>query len=586
MPRRWAFLLAPLVTIAIGLTWFAMAKGCGSLTGAIAETWFLPSQGARACEHRVRTTRDNIMITSDGVSLSADVHRPVGLETTPTILTRIPFNDTFHNRVRSHTIGRFWARRGYTVVVQGARGRYLSGGDFYPGVHERRDGLETLAWLKEQPWYDGRLVMWGGSAFGHTQWAVADQSEVDAFAIAITSTNYFETFHPGGAFALESALYWGLVSPPEADRFTSGEEIQSGADGWPVVEADDRALQDVPFYNDWATQRSRAPYWPRIDGDDRAMTAQAPILFLGGWYDAYTPTLLDDFTTVTTQNPHPGARESRLIIGPYRHAGEIEWPGGGIDEPYRAASVDPALPWFDHWLAVTDGPLAQPKVRLYVLGANEWRDYDEWPPKGATPTRFHLQPDGGLSPSAPVGEGTRAYVYDPEDPVPTRGGAMLGPRAGVERQAAVSARDDVVSFVSEPLDADLEVIGPITARLHVATDAPTTDFTVKLMDVHPDGAAYNIADGVVRQAYVPGEVTAIEVRLDPTAIAFKAGHRLRVDVSSSNFPRFDRNPNTGEDPATATTSRPANQTLHLSATAPSYVVLPVMDAPPGPSGAR
>ncbi len=254
-----------------------LGSGCAWMTDAVAQRFFLPNDGVRAGEYAVRTTRDAVMATSDGISLAADVHAPVGLETTPTILVSIPFNDTRRNRVRADSIGRYWARRGYTVVVEGTRGRYRSGGEFYPAVNERRDGLETIAWLKTQPWYDGRLAMWGGSAFGHTQWAVADQEGLDAFAVQITSTSYFNTIHPGGAFALESALYWGLISPPEKDRLTTGEEIQSGAEGWPVVEADDRALQNVAFFDDWATDRSPDAYWLAIDGENRALTVKAPI---------------------------------------------------------------------------------------------------------------------------------------------------------------------------------------------------------------------------------------------------------------------------------------------------------------------
>ncbi|MEQ1782462.1 MAG: CocE/NonD family hydrolase [Hyphomonadaceae bacterium] len=550
---------------------------CANLTDVLAEQLFLPKD-ARPATYDVRT-REAAMQTSDGVTLTADIHAPVGPTSTPTILVRIPFNDELWNRLRSDSIGRYWAKRGYTVVVQGTRGRYRSEGTFYPAVNEERDGRETIEWLKTQPWFDGRLAMWGGSGFGHTQWAVSDLAEEgpDAFAIQIASTSYYSTFYHGGAFALESALYWGLVSPPERDRPTSGAEIQKGADGWPVIEADDRALKDVTFFNDWATHRTNDAYWRSIDGTDRAMKVSAPVLMLGGWYDPFLPSMLEDFTRLTTENPHPLARQSRIIIGPYIHAGEIEWPGAKLDAPYRTASIQPVLNWFDHWLGTAQASLRGAPVRIFVLGDNVWRDENEWPLARTQYTPFYFHSNGALDPKVPSpGERPIDWVYDPQNPVPTRGGAMLGPRSGIFEQDAALTRSDVITFETQPLEMPLEVTGPISALLYVSTDAPSTDFTVKLLDVHPNGEAYNIADGIVRKNFSPDVAQEIEVLLNPTSVVFPAGHRIRIDVSSSNFPRFDRNPNTGEDPATAVIHRPARQTLHLERQPHSQIVLPVI----------
>ncbi|MEM7601623.1 MAG: CocE/NonD family hydrolase [Verrucomicrobiota bacterium] len=524
----------------------------------------------------MNTSRAGEAMMPDGIVLRADIHRPEGLEKTPTILVRIPFNNSLKNRLRSDAIGRFWAARGYTVVVQGTRGRYRSDGDFYPAVNERDDGLATLAWLKTQPWYDGRLAMWGGSAFGHTQWAISDQAEIDAFAVQIASSSYEKTFWPGGAFALESALYWALVSPPEKDRQTTSEEIQQGAEGWPVVEADDRALQDVPFFNDWAQNGSGSPYWQRTDGIERADNVDAPILLLGGWFDPFLPTMLEDFASLQ-RSTSEAARKSRMIIGPYTHAGEIAWPGHEpIDAPYRKDSVEPVLDWFDQHLNVHETNRSFAPLRIFVMGTNIWRDEDSWPLARAVPTRFHFHPNGSLSKEGLASSSQVGFTYDPEAPVPTSGGAMLGPRSGIKQQAEPGGRDDVLSFVSEPLAQPLEATGPLTAELWVETSAPSTDFTVKLIDVYPDGKAFNVSDGILRRTYSPGEPIEVKVELDPTAYVFLEGHRLRVDISSSNFPRFDRNPNTGEDAATAQITRLAQQSLLLSPERPSVIVLPVI----------
>jgi putative CocE/NonD family hydrolase len=549
-----------------------------SVTDRLAERFFLPTN-VRQAEYAVRTSRDAAFQTSDGITLAADIHTPVGLEKSPTILVRIPFNNSYWNRMRSDSIARFWAKRGYTVVIQGTRGRYRSGGTFYPAVNERQDGIETLDWLKAQPWFDGRLAMWGGSAFGHTQWAISDLGEdgPGVFSLQISSSSYYGTFHRGGAFALESALYWALVSPPEKDRETSGDEIQRGADGWPVVEADDRALKDVAFFNDWTTHRMKDKYWQTIDGEDRAKKVSAPILLLGGWYDPFLPTMLEDFKTLKQDNPHAAAQASRIIIGPYVHAGDIEWPGAELEEPYRQASVEPVIDWFDYWLGVRDTPQNNSPVRIYVMGDNVWRDEDEWPLARTEYTPFYFAASGSLSQTPPASADSQLqYTFDPQSPVPTRGGAMLGPRAGIMLQDAPGTRDDVLSFATLPLEADMEVTGPITATLHVSTDAVSTDFTVKILDVHEDGRAYNVADGILRRDYEPGQAQKIEIALDPTSFVFKTGHQIRVDVSSSNFPRFDRNTNTGGDPAFGTKTAIARQALQISRDLPSLIVLPVI----------
>jgi len=504
------------------------------------------------------------------------VHRPIGLDKAPTILIRIPFTNTLWNRVQSDSIARFWAARGYTVVVQGTRGRYRSSGEFYPLMHERADGIETLRWLAQQPWYDGRLAMWGGSAFGHTQWAVSDQRSqgVKVFFVHIASSRFQNFFHPGGAFALESGLYWALQSYGDRDRNVDMEALDRGANGFPVIEADDRAATNIPFFDDWVREGPGSSYWDPIDGQDRARNAVAPMLLLAGWYDPFLPGMLRDFDALTSS---PASAGSRLIIGPYSHAREIDWPGTPDKIPYRRGSVEPTISWFDEQLGVGNAVRPLPRVRIFVLGANVWRDENEWPLARTRFTPFYLRTDGALGPDGPsTRDAVDQFRYDPMSPVPTRGGAMLGPRAGVALQDPPGARGDVLSYVSAPLQGSMEVTGPIKATLWVATDAPSTDFTAKLSFVTRDGASYNLADGIVRRNYVPGERTEIEIDLGATSVVLAAGMRLRLDISSSNHPRFDRNPNTGENVATAKRTTVANQTIVRSVDAPSRILLPLI----------
>jgi putative CocE/NonD family hydrolase len=569
-------------SIALALT----AGGCDILVANL----ILPSEGIRAAQYGVTIERDVGMTTADGVRLVSDIYRPDLKAASPTILVRIPFSKTLRNSISADAVGRFWASRGYTVVLQGTRGRFKSDGAFYPLRHERQDGIETLQWLGRQPWFDGRLGMWGGSAFGHTQWVLADQSSPGpkALMIQIASSSFREMFHVGDAFALESALFWAARSGGPVDVDPSAAAMERGFDGLPPVEADNRSIGNVPFFDDWLLHRDADAYWQAIDGEDRAQTIQAPVLLMAGWYDPFLPTQLRDFQIIRkTAAPHV-ARATRLVVGPFIHADAVRFPDGSTAEPYRRASLAPSIPWFDHHLLgmPLDDSLVAP-VRIYVMGENVWRHEQEWPLARTEYTPFYLVSGGRANSAAGDGrltrdkpgarQGTDSYVYDPRNPVPTRGGAMLGNRAGIALQNDVEARDDVLVYTSEPLERDVEITGPIGAVLYVGTDAASTDFTVKLVDVHSDGRAYNISDGILRRAYERrSEPTEIAVELWPSSMLFRRGHRIRVEVSSSNYPHYDRNPNTGGHIPTERTTVTARQSVHHGAANPSRIILPVI----------
>ena len=564
--------------------------------------WVLPREGIRPAEQRVCAEPNVAMTTSDETVLRADIYRPCSQGKAPTILVRIPFSRGWKNELGSGAIARFWAARGYNVVVQGTRGRFKSDGKFYPLRHERQDGIETLAWLARQPWFDGRFGMWGGSAFGHTQWAIADQTNPRplAFAIQIASTSFREMFHQGGAFALESALFWAVRSHGPSDVWPDQRALERGFNGWPLIEADDRAVNNIPFFNDWVLHADADAYWLAVDGEDRAKSLQAPVLLMAGWYDPFLPTQLRDFETIRREATPHVAKKSRLIIGPWTHAGEVRFPDGRTGPEYRPASVGPSLSWFDHHLLgrPLEGRLAAP-VLIYVMGENKWRAEQEWPLARAKETALYLT--GSRTETAPLKdrrltfgrptdrEPPRTFTYDPLNPVPTRGGAMLGNRAGIYEQEDVETRADVLVFTSDPLTEALEVSGPVRAVLYVATSAPSTDFTVKLVDVHPNGKAYNVTDGILRRTYHQSEAavpTEIAVELNPTSMLFRKGHSIRVEISSSNYPRFDRNPNTGRGIARETNPVRATQTVFLGADTASRIILPVVSLTAGGQATR
>ena len=563
--------------------------------------------GMHGPQYAVRIERGAKLTTSDGIELVADVYHPrrAGPKT-PTILVRIPYSRTMTNKTFATVVGQMWAERGYTVVVQGTRGRYQSGGTYDPLRHERQDGRDTLEWLARQPWYDGRIGMWGGSYFGYTQWAIADCQDPGPKALLIqeASTDFHGMFRPGGAFSLKSALHWSITSHGQRDVTPSAAALERGFVGFPLIEADDRAVGDVSFFNDWVLHTGRDEYWAHIDGDQRARNLKAPVLLMAGWYDPFLATQLQDFIQIKREADPTIAAETRLIIGPWTHAETVVFPDGTAPRSYRLESLAPSVAWFDRHLRGMPGPPTAP-VRIYTMGTHVWRDEQEWPLARTRYTTYYLHSrgnantssgDGTLTRFSPEGE-ERAdrFVYDPRSPVPTAGGAMLGFRvpglldadarttrignvtAGIERQNEVESRRDVLVYTTEPLDENLEVTGPIELNLFVSSTAPSTDFTGKLVDVWPDGSAYNVADGIVRRAYPQtGEAVEIKIDLWPTSMVFLRGHRIRLEVSSSNYPRFDRNPNTGRAIATETSPISAEQAVHHGLGFPSCLILPVI----------
>jgi uncharacterized protein len=586
--------------------WFAVGLRLAgwSVIGLGVAAWvvylLLPSMlayelGIRRPEYAVRIERSVGLTISDGIRLFADIYHPQRAgPKTPTILVRIPYSKTPTIRLFATTVGRMWAERGYTVVLQGTRGRYESGGVYYPLQSEKQDGVETLRWLARQPWYDGRLGMWGCSYYGYTQWVLADCENPGPTALIVqeASTDFHGMFYPGGAFSLKSALHWALLSHGTEDITPTPEAMQRGFAGFPLIQADDRAGRDIPFFDDWVRHADRDAYWAEIDGADRARRLQAPVLLMAGWYDPFLPTQLADYVRIRRDAAPRVANETRLVIGPWAHAEAAILPGGARSRNFRLECLAPTVAWFDQHLLHTHLGDRAP-VRIYTMGTNAWRNEQEWPLARTRYTPYYLHgaapantDSGGgiLRTSAPeADEPADTFTYDPDDPVPTAGGAMLGFHAGSARQKTIESRTDVLVYSTEPLEGDVEVTGPIALILWVSTTAPCTDFTAKLADVFPEGSAWNISEGIVRRRYdQPATASsargAVEIRIDlwPTSAVFQKGHRLRLEVSSSNYPRFDRKPNTGGIIALETAPVKATQTVRHNADSPSRLILPII----------
>ncbi len=564
---------------------------------AIAAFWLEHQLSYPTASYGVRLERHVTVKAPDNTALVADIYHPRTAEPTPTILVRIPYSKKIKHVLFARTIGHLWASHGYTTVIQGTRGRYESGGSYDPPfLNETQDGLVTLQWIAQQPWYNGKIGMWGGSYFGYTQWVLADQLDpgLSALILQICSTDFYRMFYPGGAFSLESALYWATLSYGKQDIPLPQEQLQQGYQGWPLLEADDRAVQDISFFNTWATETGQNAYWLSVDEPERASQLKAPALLMAGWYDPFLPTQVNDFQVIQENAAPEVAQATRLVIGPWVHANTVTFPDGTEPRNYRLESIAPSLPWFDQHLKNQPQSAYPTPVRIYVMGLNTWRNEAEWPLARAKYTPYYLHSNGhantlngdgslSLEPSR-EDEPSDHFVYDPNNPVPSAGGAMLGPNAGIQSQNAVEAREDVLVYTTAPLGQDVEVTGPMRLVLHVSTTALSTDFTAKLVDVYPDGSAYNVSEGILRRVYVQelhadSQPIPITIDLWPTSQVFFQGHQIRLEVSSSSYPRFDRNPNTGQYIPTEINPVTANQTVHHTAVVPSALVLPIIPKP-------
>ncbi len=544
-------------------------------------------------EYRVVVESDLMVPMSDGVRLATDLYRPQGLERAPVILMRTPYGKQTHgadpNGIMAEFVGKLFARHGYMVVIQDTRGRYGSEGEWDPFVNEVADGHDALAWAASQPWSTGKVATWGGSYHGFTQWALADDSpRLAAMVPYVTSTQMLNIYYEGGAVNYVNMLGWHVVNrgrvgaPPDAEALTAGL--------WtlPLIEADNRAVsENVPAY-DLAVSYQAPEHFDNIDYAGRHAKVSAPILSIGGWYDLFQKYQIEDFTLLREVGQGPAREESHLVIGPWGHGffadAPVKFDDGGIS---KLPQFDRVLAFYDERLKGEDrGMDSWPPYIMYVMGANEWRGFEQWPPPAAQPTKFYLGAGGRLSTTAPGDEAPDHFTYDPADPVPTLGGPLLGADLGPKLQAPVEARDDVLVYTTEPMTEPLTITGPLSVTLLATSDAKDTDFTAKLCDLFPDGKSINISDGIVRARYrngdlknpeliEPGQVYEYEIDLWHTAYVFLPGHSVRLQISSSNFPRFDRNRNTGDDVGTGSEMRPAKQIIHHDSKHPSRLILPV-----------
>ena len=541
----------------------------------------------------------------DGVTLATTVYLPREGGAFPTVLVR-----TAYNRVPVQ--GAQFARRGLAFVVQDVRGRYGSGGRWYPFVNEAADGEDTLNWLVAQPWCNGRVGMFGDSYLAATGFHAALTGHPALCALVprfMAGDCWKRAYYCDGAFSLGLTWSWLCF---ECSASTSEAALMPLFDvaallrSLPIAELDVASGAGVvPWYRDYVTRNQYGPHWEPTDVRRHFSRVRAPMLLIGGWYDYYAGETFRNFQALRDQAATAGLRDShRVLVGPWTHGINAATTLGELDFGAAALEENGAT---ELWLTTLLGggdpaDVRRAPVRIFVMGRNQWRDEWEWPLARARCEDWFLRAGGRLTREPPAQEPPDRYDYDPADPAPTRGGNhSIGPYnpglyelapPGPFDQRAVEERPDVLTYTSPVLEEDLEVTGPVTVTLFAASSAPDTDFVARLTDVYPDGRSINITEGVIRarfrhgirrppQLLQPGRVYEFTIDLDATGNVFLAGHRLRLDITSSNFPLWDRNLNTGDDPATGTTWRVARQTIHHSGRHPSRITLPIIPAQAG-----
>jgi putative CocE/NonD family hydrolase len=570
----------------------------------------VPGRTSLALERDVRVPMP------DGITLATDVLRPDTSAPVPALLIRTPYGRD-PSSSSDMVDGLRLVEAGYAVVGQDVRGRFASEGTFRPFRDEAADGEATIAWLAEQPWCDGRVGMLGGSYVGATQWLAAARTPPALRAIApyVTASDYHESWtYQGGAFQLGFVLRWALGSLTQAHRPTPEHKAAYDAIGTLYRRRPLTAIPELaeisPFYAEWLAHQRRDDWWRSVAPNERYEAVTVPSLNLAGWYDIFVAGSVENFRGIRARGGSAAAREgSRLIVGVWSHTNATRaypersygW-GAEIDE------LDPTTlhrRFFDRWVREDPGAASdEAPVRLFVMGVDRWSDETDWPPPDAVDRPWFLHSggransaagDGALSLDAPGDEPEDVYTADPDDPVPSIGGASLiapgrpGWSDGPWDQAVAERRRDVLSYTSAPLQAPLGVIGSVEVVLHAASSALDTDFVARLVDVHPDGRAELLSEGILRARYrdslaeprplEPDRPVELRIGVGPTANVFLPGHRVRLDIASSSFPRFDANPQSGGDPATdgpeaVVVAR--NRVLHDRGH-PSRLVLPTVE---------
>jgi putative CocE/NonD family hydrolase len=558
--------------------------------------------------------RGVIMTTRDGVKLRADIYRPAGEGSYPVLLTRTPYDKNGEAET-----ARKAAARGYLVVAQDVRGRYTSEGEWYPFKHETEDGFDTVEWAAALPHSNGKVGMFGGSYVGATQMlaAIGHPPHLAGICPVVTASNYHENWtYQGGAFEQWFNESWTSGLAQDTLNRTGKQETNAliGSatlplkkypvfNKWAVDDGAGLTHKLAPYFLDWLDHPAYDSYWKQWSIEENYANIEVPALTVAAWYDIFQGGSLRNYMGIKAHGGSEAARKGQkllVIIGGHaggpRKVGELDF--GPAAEEFDEDTI--MFAWYDYLLKGEQNRYATDKpVRIFVMGENKWRQEDSWPLERAVSTSYYLHSDGkansisgdgSLSTTDARSEAGDSIVYDPANPVPTVGGPLCCDRdhlaPGPRDQRQVEGRPDVLVYSTTPLDQDIEVTGPVTLDLFAKSSAVDTDFTAKLVDVWPNGFAQNLTEGILRARFrdsttgapkpiVPGKVYEYKIDMWSTSNVFLKGHSIRLEISSSNFPRFDRNLNTGKDASDSSAFIKATNTILHDSTHPSALVLPL-----------
>ncbi len=539
----------------------------------------------------------------DGPKLAANIVRPNSAQRFTAILLRTPYG-----RNEMQQAADLFAKRGFVGVWQDVRGRFDSEGEWKPFFNEGKDGYDTIEWISAQSWSNGNVVMFGGSYVGMAQWLAAKEMNphLKGLITIVTPGDFYDDFfYEGGAFLQSAGVMWGT--------FVDGKGINIEAmsnSPWdqvfkylPVADSLKVLNRDPAYFREWINHPTYDAYWKRLSWDEEFERFEFPVMHIGGWYDVFQKGTIENFRRMSTRARLGARNQQHLLIGPWAHQGQESGKLGEFDFGDQARLNLAAIvnTFLDQYFSNNPGNGARlPAVRVFTMGENRWHEYETWPPPGVTYVDYYFHSagrakrtslNGVLNAAMPArSEAPDKFTYDPANPVPTKGGNnCCWPDAvswGPFDQREIENRDDVLVFTSDPLTQDLRITGPVQIKLWVASSAPDTDFTGKLVDVYPNEMAMNLTDGIQRIAYrnssekpqmlKPGTPAQITIDLWNTSHVFRKGHRIRVEISSSNFPRYSRNLNTGRQSEVETRMKKADQTVFHDRQRPSRIILPVL----------
>ncbi len=556
-----------------------LSRGAAALGKLAARAWSLPPR-----RNQVMVERDVQVPMSDGAVLLATHYTPVSVASAATVLVRCPYGRTGPFALQT---GQILAERGYHVLLQSVRGTFGSGGEFEPMRHEITDGHDTVTWLRQQGWFEGRLATYGPSYLGFVQWALAmdPPPELVAAVVHVAPHDFSRTAYRNGAFDLYNYVMWSdLVAHQESigmlramTRMTTADRrLRPVLGRLPAAAGYRDLLGREPAWSERWMEHPQAtdPFWGPMQCGAALERITVPVLLAGGWHDLFIEQTIEQYRALAGRGV-----PVRLLVGPWAHL-DITSQGEVV--------VNESLAWLDRYAgpAAKSRPDSRPgppdhPVRIWVggEGAGQWREIGGWPPPGVAEQRWYLGANGSLGTAEPAADVPAAgFRYDPADPTPSPGGAIMAMRAGSQDNGGVERRLDVLVFSSDPLDEPLEVIGEVAAEVSVTRDNPYADLFARLCDVDPRGRSRNVCDGIVRLAEGDPLTGTVRVSLLGTAHRFGRGHRIRLQVAGGAFPRFARNPGNGQVDATAADLVPTQYDIGLDAAHPSALLLPVAAA--------